>query len=882
MSLLKSQLSSWTPEAWSRAGESLKTFAKDLEGSGDDYNSAILEAGGSWEGEGFDGAHQRGNDDIDDIDEVAERVRKAGDALASAGDSIKPKKDQIFFVVDDLIRTLYSVADDWTVTDIYPYSSPEERAALEPGRIAWAAKNTEELQAAARLVKAEDDEYGPKISAALNDLAGVVSPHAGEGVSAENASHSGDEDPLSAEQGQKDAEAILEGNATPEQIERFKDATNLSQEQLDALRNGEKIEIPRGQFDYLEQAIHAVNGKGELDAFEQFGDRYEGGQRDELKRGIADAINIVGNPSVSTPRPSRYPPDFIGPIPPEEAPKTGGINRLPESIKEPLLSPPGKVVGDDSALQYDQMPESAVHLPTLNQLDKLRGVMSHGKDSGIQGSDVNRLYLERTSEIAGIIHNHNGPFVVDQKETFDPSDISGNRTIVRDITLSKEEVTGKLDGFLDVASKDQVAFHDFLADGNPDAPSDVKPISAIPGDSFAPGSNWDLPLGKDLEMDTVDRNGSDRLKDLLALDWSEENGGDSGIRTLMSDMGNTDIVYQPGETPAPGATVLGENAQMVADHLGKEGENYLNMDGARDSLGVRNPGVVNAMSEGLGPHLIGLAGGERAEGGTWGTSGMDGQSEMSNMFAVLDTTEESATTINSWGANANQVLTSIYGATAEPGANGQFDDGGLGELSGRISNSMQDGLTLAANDLTHDERNDISNDYYKRSLQYDIARTATKEALGFVPGGKFIKPLADVASVGLKGEIIGPAEYLGDHTSEQQEILERAQKPVLESTQETSTDTLVSLINSSPDLDALAGEPIENTSLAPYLNEDGVVDIDKIDDERKFRAAANAALGELDDQWRDNANGAIDNSDWSGPTIRPEDSKPENPALDNN
>lgn len=876
MSLLKSQLSSWTPEAWSRAGESLKTFAKDLEGSGDNYNSAILEAGGSWEGEGFDGAHQRGNDDIDDIDEVAERVRKAGDALASAGDSIKPKKDQIFFVVDDLIRTLYSVADDWTVKDEYPYSSPEERAALEPGRIAWAAKNTEELQAAARLVKAEDDEYGPKISAALNDLAGVVSPHAGEGVSAENASHdSGDEDPLSAEQGKKDAQEIIDGKASDEVKERFREAANLTEEQLDRLANGEDVALRGGQFEYLKSALHTIDENGGLEAFEKFG-----GDDTQVKESLAQAIQIVSNPSVD---------NGLKDIPPQIRRaegmdvQHGGIHQLPESIKEPLLSPPGKVVGDDGPLQYDQMPESAVHLPTLNQLDKLRGVMSHGKDSGIQGSDVNRLYLERTSEIAGIIHNHNGPFVVDQKETFDPSDISGNRTIVRDITLSKEEVTGKLDGFLDVASKDQVAFHDFLADGNPDAPSDVKPISAIPGDSFAPGSNWDLPLGKDLEMDTVDRNGSDRLGDLLSLDWSEENGGDSGIRTLMSDMGNTDIVYQPGETPAPGATVLGENAQMVADHLGKEGENYLNMDGTRDSLGVRNPGVVNAMSEGLGPHLIGLAGGERAEGGTWGTSGMDGQSEMSNMFAVLDTTEESATTINSWGANANQVLTSIYGATAEPGANGQFDDGGLGELSGRIGNSMQDGLTLAANDLTHDERNDISNEYYKRGLQYDVARTATKEALGFVPGaGKFIKPLVDVASVGLKGEIIGPAEYLGDHTSEQQEILERAQKPVLESTQETSTDTLVTLINSSPDLDALAGEPIENTSLAPYLNEDGVVDIDKIDDERKFRAAANAALGELDDQWRDNVNGAIDNTDWSGPTIRPEDNKPENPALDNN
>lgn len=879
MSLSKSQLSSWTPEAWSRTGHSLKTFADGLEGGGDDYNTAINDAGDHWEGKGFDDARERGRADIGDIDEVAGRIKKAGDALITAGDSVKSSKDQIFFVVDDLVRTLYSVADDWTVTDIYPYSSPEERAALEPTRIKWANKNTRELKQAAGLVKDKDEEYAPKITEALADLSGLVPVHEAEGVNVENASDTTDKDdrePLSAEQGREDAQAIIDGTASDEVKERFREAAELTQEQLDSLANGDDVALRGGQFEYLRTALNTIDEKGGLDAFESFG-----GDDTGVKESLANAIHIVANPQID---------NGLKDIPPELLRaegiqvQHGGIQQLPQSIREPLLSQPGKVVGDDSYLTaYEQLPEKGtVHLPTFTQLEQLRGVMSHAKDSGIQGSDVNRLYLERTSEIAGIVHNHGGPFVIDQQEVPDYSDYNLGSTVTRDITLSKEEVTDQLNGFLDVTAKDQVAFHDFLADGNADAPSDVRPISYMPGESFDTTSSWDSQLGQDYSMDTVDRDGSDRLKDLLTLDWNEENGGDSGLRTLMSDMGDTSIVYEPGETPAPGATVLGENAQMVADHLGKEGSGYLNMDDSRESLGGRNPGVTEAMADGLGPHLIGLAGGERAEGGTWGTSGMDGLDDMTDMFAVLDTTEESATTINSWGANANHVLTSVYAASAEPGANGQINDGGLGELSGRISTSMADGLTLAANDLTHDERADEANAYYERSLNYDIARTATKEALGFIPGvGSYIKPVADITGVALKGEIIGPADYLGDHTSERQEILERANKPLVESVQDDSTSTLVALINNTPDLEVLTKESVEKTDLAAYLNEDGTVDTSKIgEDDRQFRAAAFQALGELDDQWRNNINASVDNADWGGATIRPDD-KPDNPALDN-
>lgn len=869
----KSDFFTWAPDTWQESGNSIKSFANSIDDAGGDMKDATSRADRGWDGVGFEGANDRTLADVRAISNVVSELEAAGDALVAAGEGVKRIKDDVEFVVTDLERTRYEVADDWTVTDVYPYSSPEERAELEPDRVRWASKKTDELRLSVGMADGIDSTQAENLTSALQNIDGLIvkkdaaSLPIGEGLP-EKGPDIGD---FSAEQGREDAEAIANGTATPEQIERFEKARELTEEQKQALANGETISLPPQQIEYLQAFIKQVDdrtdgsGLDKLEAAAQFG-----GDNQAVKDAYADAVRLISNPSVTNGL-QNVPPQILR----AEGlqPFQGGIKELPQSYQDALLNQPMQLVGDDEPAGYEEVPEGTVVISGVPQLDRIRTIMQNGSDDTNSGSDINRLMLERTSEIADYVDGiGKTDFVIAQETKRLPNDYTNRMEdhIVNE-SISYDEMRDRLNNYVDVAGKDEVAVHDFLASGQPEDRGFGDPVSEMPGNSYTARDSWPVDLAGLGDMAVSERDPDRALNNLLTFDWNEENGGDSGMKNLLSGMGDPDRVFGSNGKPGPGAELSGQSAQIVAEYLGDNRTDLLNLpDRDRTSLGLLNPGVAEAAADGIGPHLIGLAGGAAENGATQGTGAMNGPEQMTNMFAVLDTSEGSATSINTWGAGANRVLQAQYAHGAEILGNGQVDGGGLGEVSARITNSMQDGLTLAANDLTHDERADIQNEYYQKGVAYDISRTAVKELVGFIPGaGSYLKSAVDLSSLALRGEAIGPPQYLGDYEAEASKILNDAQSPTVNSVQPRSTESLINLVNSSPDLEKLAGgTEISETNLWKFLDhETGKVDITKLKDDqdlREFRDAAEAVLGDLDDAWARDADTSQIADDWDG------------------
>ena len=862
----RAEFTSWKPSEWRDTGESLKEFAKSIEDAGTDFESAINTAGGSWEGAGFDGAQERASTDIGEIDEVAGKLKDAGEALSSAGSFIEPIHTYIMdTLLPSLESTYYTVDDDWTVTDVYPYTPDEEW--MKPEREAFANKNTGELRSEVGRCTDVDSTHGQDVTSALSGLNGLVTTYGSPNIDPTSSSTSTSADELTAEQGREDAEAIMNGTATDEQRERFRKASDLSEEDAAALANGEKVKLPPGQIDYLREVINHVDSATDGSSLEKLEAAANfGGDDQSIKDAYADAVRIISNPQITNGY-EDLPPQLRNAEGLQEF--QGGIDKLPESYKEALLGAPMHLDGEGPT--GDTIENGTVVYSAIPQLDQIRDIMKNGSESTRSGSDVNRLMLERTSEIAEHVNGKDkSSFVISENTTNIPNDFGGYDSVEFNDKISYDEMRERLNSYVDVAGKDEVAFHDFLVTGQPEERGFGDPISGMPGKSYRVPETWPYDLGSNYEMSDKDSRDPDRaLNNLLTFDWNEENGGDSGMRNTLAGMGEPSRVFGTDRVPGPGAEVSGRSAQVVAEYLGNNKDDLLDLPNhGNTSLGILNPGVVEGAADGIGPHLIGLAGGGEENGATYGTGAMDSSKQMTNMFAVLDSSEGSATSINTWGSVANQGLQEQYAMNAEVLPNGQVDGGGIGEVSARITNSMQDGLTLAANDLTHDEREDIANEYYQKGLVYDTARTGIKEAVGFIPGvGSYIKPFVDVTGVALKGEIIGPPEYLGDHEAEDAVILENAQGPKVYAVQPRSTENLISFVNATPDLSALAQTDIENTNLARFLDDNGQVDLNTLQtdaDLREFRSAAEAVLGDLDDSWERDTDTATVEGDWNG------------------
>lgn len=270
----------------------------------------------------------------------------------------------------------------------------------------------------------------------------------------------------------------------------------------------------------------------------------------------------------------------------------------------------------------------------------------------------------------------------------------------------------------------------------------------------------------------------------------------------------------------------------------------------------------------LGGVLVRVLGVLRSSGGDGelvsmhGADRLDGADQMKNLFTVLDTDTTAAMILNSNGAESIAVLQSDYTAGAEFGSDHQVTNSENGEIAGRISNAMSDGLMAAANDMTHDERFDVAKQYYEDGLHYEIGRSIIKAGLEFVP-----KPYAIPLKAGyeilnpiVKDQMIGQAPYTGDLTSDEAKAAIANAEPEVYGSKPQNWNSLANFIDGFDKNDPR----LKEENLQDFLDEDGNVDHNAVHkDPTGFRSAADAALGALDDEWTNAYDRAADNPNWS-------------------
>lgn len=796
---------------WSDQGTSLDGLAESVRDAGTKTVTAAQNVEGAWTGEGQKAAESRALDDDAEISRLAGKLFDASDALSDAGRVVGEIRTSVLEKARQFEQDDFSVSDDWEVKDTSPVATASESDTAadmqaRKARAEEAANGTVTLRSYADAAGEEDGRYGRKISEALGDVDMVIPPGAG----------------LSSAQAATDAEALSNGTATAEQRRRFESATSLTDAQLQALAEGDTTVIAKGQMDYLDELADELDRDGGLAAFEEFG-----GRDTELKAGLADGMQILSNPRVRTreelPTPSWVEPATFGESSTQY--RHGGIEALPPSWSGPLTSSPVELRSSGGTPGPGGQLKSGTRLSTIDDLGTISQVLDHGGDEARLGTDIDRALIARAGEIAGAT---NDP---DQLYT-SPDNLYG---------MERSEIGGTLNSMLEVAGKDEIAVHDALMTGRDGGPS---AISGMPETYSAPDEAPSYSDPAAFEAGTYDANST--MTNLLSFDWDEEAGHDSGMRGLLGGLGDPGTVVGQAGDPGPAATRAGEASGELARIISDNRDALVDVEfHGNDSMGQLNPGVSEAAADAVGPHLVDLAGGDASGIGIDGAQMLDGQDQMSSLFEVLNMQPDSATAINTHGADAVSYLQQQIGENAEFLPNGDAESMPESEHVGRISIGMEEGLQQAGSELNHDERREVAAEYYREGMHYDAAKGVVSNAAGLVPGGGAFAAGADIFGTAAKDEALGAPPYTGELTSDEFEELRSEADARVEMAQPRNPHAYANLLSGY----AEQHPELREGKLEPFFGEDGSVTVpDNSSDRSNFKHAAADALGRLDDE----------------------------------
>ena len=721
-----SDLKTWLPYTWESQGKSLKTFANSLKKAGNNFEKEPSNVGDGWVGKGYDGAVSRAESDNEEIQRIVDKCDEAADALSEGGELIAENKDAALDLVQVLKDDEFSVSDDWVVKDErnYPPEGTDEYEAIKDekaGREERAANDQTSLRSHADAAGERDETYGKKVVEAIGSLGDIIPPSAS----------------LSANQAEIDASAFADGRATPEQLERLEAASDLKDSEVETLRNGEDITVSSSRLDYLKEFASSVDSEGGLAAFKDFGSG-----NPAAKEALADGMNLLANPSVTT---HEY---RINPGNSNREPQRGGIELLPTSWKDPLTSSPGSLRGNQALPGPGGQFKKGTRLTTLDDLETIADIQSHGSEGNNNGSDINRAMIARAGEISGIMKeaDHANTLTVGQK------------------SIDANTIKGKLAGVLDTAGGDEVAVHDIMMTGRDGGP---RPVHDIPGGTFT--FPEDMPdYGENSAMDSGKYDANATVKNLLGTDWDESEGHDSGIRKMFEGM--TDQAQAKDANHPSGANNLaGESVGEVARIIADDPDAMLDVRGhGEDSVTQLNPDIAESAANAIGPRLSELAGYDNSHNGYYGVDKFDSPDQMKNLFTVMDTEKGAAETFNTHAVDSITMLQTEYIADSDLRPDGRTTGDGLGaaEKAGRISYAMGDGMEAAVTELDDDERTELADEYRTNGMKYQAGKSVLTTAVGFAPGGNVINGGIDAISPAIEPKEQDPTGDAGDQVEE--------------------------------------------------------------------------------------------------------------------
>lgn len=763
----RSTVTSWNLSALRTQATSLIDAATDLRTQTQAVSDAAQNSADKWVGESQRACEQRALSDQAEINKLGADIDRAGNILNNTANAISPNRSTALSRADGLEMDQFQVADDWTVRDTRNYAVAI--AAAEPGsdecnqliaardrRIIDAINSTLSLQALADQMGVDDQAGATALADAFRNAEINAPITAG----------------MSTQQAVRDAEAITDGTATPQQKARFEAATDLSPEQRDALIQGKDAVIPKGRFEYLRGFYGELNKHG-LEGFSSFG-----GDDPALKAALADGLQLLSNPQVRT---DQQIDNWFGPVvsnvtgrPAPPAYIRGGLSQVPSAIRDPLTHQAVRNSETKTTLDRGHVAtRDSTAFPTLDKLGTVADILGHGDPDMQLGSDIDRALIVRSSEIAGA--------AIDPHTNFGDGYDHTTHAEIREV----------LDKTTSVAGNDHVAVHDALMTGR----------------EGGPGTTSAMPDTIDTDGATTGYDAGDAMTSLMSFDWadgtgSEGTGADKLFRWIgdsasAPDGSSPDTVaesWRAGESGGELTRIIAENKDSLVDIAGSA------------ALGEVNPELTRTLADAIAPQIGDLAGAPDGLFTTNGAARLDGADQMSNLFQVLDTDADAGRAFNTAAAQTISYAESAFGHDTS--------HSNLGAVVGRIEGAMYSGLEAQTTEDRDDNRYAATVDYANKGGLFDSG----KAVVGSIPMGAAAKVLMDTAAPWVKLDAIGdPPDVSAIGADESFDLL----KKQLDSST-TTTDRYEQILRSYA-----AENPhiLNDPTLSRYFDGDGNVDL---------------------------------------------------------
>lgn len=394
--------------------------------------------------------------------------------------------------------------------------------------------------------------------------------------------------------------------AAPERVPDpacLKTATALTNVEKTSVESGGEVRIPQEHFDYLVGFVARFDGSTWENLAEDAAFLHRTENDDDGRRALANALLLVSNPQVrgvetSTGKGSHWFREECQDSSSNNGAENGGLNAIPGSLRSSLTEAP---IGWSRLGPWQPMlPE----LRTEDELAAAAGLLAHADEELAQGSDLDRVLLGRTGEIADVAVDHGWGTFRSSGDFFD---------------FSRHRVGELLSTMIATAGRDRVAVADALAgvaDGG----------EGIPGGGYRPFERDGLS-----ELRSADYQRTTAIPALLAFDWDESTGQDEPLIRMLREIGTSDVI---GDSSEDAAEKPGEDlARVVANR-----SDYLSRIRGYSEypLGVVNPRITDALAAATVPHVLELSGYKDGmiRGGRWVDS------DIRSVAAVVSTSVE--------------------------------------------------------------------------------------------------------------------------------------------------------------------------------------------------------------------------------------------------
>ncbi|WP_287004412.1 hypothetical protein [Gordonia sp. UBA7860] len=177
------------------------------------------------------------------------------------------------------------------------------------------------------------------------------------------------------------------------ELAELREATELTPEQIEAIRQGKPVDIPPNKYAYLREVMAGLDSKSPAE-IDRIADYLDPGSRDSVKTALANGMQLMGNPLINDGRGNH-----------------GGMTELPAKVRESLQRNPVTFDIDN--------PAAGIYwrLNNYHDLVALTDLLGKGNADLRVNTDVDRGLLKQASELASATSNRQGLFLETDDET---------------------------------------------------------------------------------------------------------------------------------------------------------------------------------------------------------------------------------------------------------------------------------------------------------------------------------------------------------------------------------------------------------------------------------------------------------------------------------